>query len=170
MPIKVVTKASIWGDDTAVVPSMEDFEKIHEKISRIEISLPSKVTENRLDSEVTSLNKKIKAAKDSVVDLRNSIVNMLENGEWKKTFAGEIQDALQQLETRYDELNTAIDKKMQMLPSLDLIEEKIDAIFNQQKEKIKEIIIAEGENARRKLQIEQSEQLTILADKTKKIS
>lgn len=172
MPIKVVTTSHIRRDDTAEVPSVKDFENLDQKISSIKQSLSLRVTETIFESEVASLKKKLDTTKDSIVDLRKSIINILENGEWKKTFRVEIQDALQQLETRYDELNTAIDKKMQTLPRLDLLEDKINTIFIQQNEKIKEIIIVEGENARKKiqLQLEQCDWLTILADRTKKIS
>lgn len=152
MSIEVVTKASVWGDTTAEVPSMDDFENLEERLDSLKKSLSSRVTEQVFKGEISSLKEKIKATKDSISSLRSSIVDMLENGEWKTVFSGEIEAALRQLEQRFDELNSAVDEKMLALPRLDGMEEKINVTFAQQREKIREVIIEEGNNVGRKLQ------------------
>ena len=105
-----------------------------------------------LDTEVTSNSKisdeKVTKLKEQIQTLKNEIVSALQDGEWKKTFTGEIADSLQAIEKRYKEINAALDAKMVKLVEAGAIEEKVVAIFLAQESKIREIIQQEGKKVK----------------------
>ena len=172
MPITVVTESHLTGDDYEDVPSMEDFEELRDQINAMKKQIANRITEATLNNKVSSVDEKITTMKESIKTLKNEIVSALQNGMWKQSFTQEIEKAMNDLETRFSELNKLLDEKMMELPRLDAIEANINAVFLAQGDKIKNIIVSEGKSVYEQIQqqVRQSDLLSILNEEARNIT
>ena len=76
--------------------------------------------------------------------MKEDIFATLEDGQWKKTFKQNVEDALSQLEKRFEEMNKALSRKMAEIPDNDATEKRIMSILIAYGETIKKIIEEEG--------------------------
>ena len=169
-------KAYSWdqwkGDVKFEVASPEDLDELQGQITAMKKQIAARVTESTLNSKVSIVDEKITKMKGSIQSLKNEIVSSLQNGMWKKTFSQEIENALNELENRFSELNKLLDEKMTEIPRIEAIEANINAIFLAQSEKMKSIISEEGKSVCKQIQQEimQSDLLSVLSEEAKKIT
>lgn len=172
MPITVVTESHLKGDEYEDVPSLEDFKDLQKQINVLKQQIANRITNATLNNKVSIVDEKITTMKESIKTLKNEIISSLQNGMWKQSFTQEIEKAMNDLETRFSELNKLLDEKMMELPRLDAIEANINAVFLAQGDKIKNIIISEGKSVCERIQqqAKQTDLLSILDEEARNIT
>ncbi len=151
MSLRVVVESHAFGDDYDYAASPEDIEKLEDLIKSVKSSLSSLASKTSLDNKISSIEKKVKTATDSFASLKKELIEKLDNGAWKKSFAEDIKNALQGIEKRYSEINAELDQKMSQLAQAGAIEEKMLKIFIEQEEKFRTVIRESGKQLKEEL-------------------
>lgn len=160
------------GSDDYEAASTEDVEELQDQINAMKKQIANRITEATLNNKVSIVDEKITTMKESIKTLKSEIVSTLQNGMWKQSFSQEIEKAMNDLETRFSELNKLLDEKMMELPRLDAIEANINSVFLAQGDKIKNIIVSEGKSVCEQIQqqVRQSDLLSILNEEARNIT
>ena len=150
MSITVVTAVHglLTRGDYDEAASPEDIEDLEDKIAALRKSISGCATESALKSRVDGIKREFEKIDKRISAFAEQMASTLTEGQWKKTFAGEIADSLQAIEKRYKEINAALDAKMVKLVEAGAIEERVVAIFLAQESKIREIIQQEGKKVK----------------------
>lgn len=151
MSLRVVVESHLTGDDYDYAASPKDIEELEDLIKSVKSSLSSLASKTALDNKVSSVEKKIKTAADSFAALKKELIEKLDNGTWKKSFAEDIKNALQGIEKRYSEINAELDQKMSQLAQTGAIEEKMLKIFIEQEERFRTVIRESGKQLKEEL-------------------
>ena len=103
---------------------------------------------------------------------KKELIEKLDNGTWKKSFAEDIKNALQGIEKRYSEINAELDQKMSQLAQVGAIEEKMLKIFIEQEERFRTVIRESGKQLKSELdkKMENSDITEILKNESQTIT
>ena len=174
MPEEVVSKASVWGDDTVEVPGMDDFEKLQKKLKALSSDLAQKASSDIVKDTKSDLVKKISDLKTIVSSFEKKITTELKEGKWKEIFHGEIEEMLRRTENRYEEINSELDQKLCKLTECSIMAENIEQVFIKHEQEMKTIVNRCGETLIHDLQSENTEHFSLnlkrLSDAAKQIT
>ena len=172
MSLRVVVESHAFGDDYDYAASPEDIEDLEDLIKSVKSSLSSLASKTSLDNKISSIEKKVKTATDSFASLKKELIEKLDNGTWKKSFAEDIKNALQGIEKRYSEINAELDQKMSQLAQVGAIEEKMLKIFIEQEERFRTVIRESGKQLKSELdkKMESSDITEILKNESQTIT
>ncbi len=150
---------------------MDDLIPLTLKIQSLQESLSYFVTEAKLNNAIEDSNRKIEQLKNDFQSFLDLVLSELKDGQWKETFAGEIQNSLNELESRENRINQVLKEKMKQLAQKESTDEKIKRIFAEQEQSIRTIIQTAGMKLKSELdqKMANSEIINILKDESQTI-
>lgn len=157
MPTRVINENlsigwhRIYEREISEVADMDDIRDLEEKIFALREAISGCATANALKSQVAGIKREFEKIDKRISVFAERMASTLNEGQWKKTFSRDIENALGNIERRYSEINAELDKKMSQVALLENTKERIRQIFIEQEEKIKTVIRESGTKLKKEI-------------------
>lgn len=138
----VVYNAHSWGsDDKCEVPDMDDFKSLSEKINSVKKLCLTAVTQKVFETRVAAVERSVGDAKQQMEDAVKAIFAAITNGEWRNGFERDVAQALEQLEMRYAAINEELNKKIEELANVSMMEAALSQKIVDFQENIRSMLV-----------------------------
>lgn len=142
MPTKVVSGASIWGDEYVDVPSIQEFDSLRKRVGALRSSVADCATEIRQAADVTAcIQQRQEKQEKRIKTLKEDIQAELHNGAWKKELVETVCRATEGLGETLREMNKVTSDRMAELVKHEMAAKKLpEELKDVQAEGVKSIV------------------------------